>query len=141
MERPSPMLARQVAPQTVNDALEAVAAAFRDHKKIAVDAAGTLQAGRTQEGIRDFRQILSRLFIDRAEPADALHAKMVKEVSTLMEIDAERAAYIVNKRVGALPDIRNAMAMHEMAPIADRWIRLTTDLSTMKANAAEEHFQ
>ena len=129
MERQSPTLVRRVSPQTVNDALQAVNHAFREHKEIDVDAAGTMQPSRTEAGRTDFRMLFSRLFLERADPGETLHQKMVSEVSSRMDIDGERAAYIVNKRVGSLPDIRQAMVQHDLAPIEERWAKLARELS------------
>ncbi len=129
MERQSPTLVRRASPQTVNDALQAVSSAFREHKEIDVDAAGTLQPGRTEAGRTSFRTMFSRLIFERADPGEALHEKMVSEVSNRMNIDGERAAYIVNKRVGSPPDIRQAIVRHDLAPIEDRWSKLAKELS------------
>ncbi len=129
MERQSPALVRRPSPQTVNDALQAANNAFREHKEIDVDAKGTLQPGRTAEGQTSFRLMFSRLFVERADPGEALHQKMVAEVSNRMNIDGERAAYIVNKRVGSLPDVRQAIVHHDLAPIEDRWSKLAKELS------------
>lgn len=129
MERQSPTLVRHASPQTVNDALQAVSSAFREHKEIDVDAAGTLQPGRTEAGRMAFRTMFSRLFVERADPGEALHQKMVSEVANRMNIDGERAAYIVNKRVGSPPDVRQAIVYHDLAPIEDRWSKLAKELS------------
>lgn len=129
MERQSPTLVRHASPQTVNDALQAASSAFREHKEIDVDATGTLQPGRTEAGRTSFRTMFSRLFVERADPGAALHQKMVSEVSNRMNIDGERAAYIVNKRVGSPPDVRQAIVRHDLAPIEDRWSKLTKELS------------
>ncbi len=129
MERQSPTLLRHASPQTVNDALQAMNGAFREHKNIDIDADGTVQPSRTEEGRTDFRMMFSRLFADRTDPGATLHEKMVSEVSNRMEIDGERAAYIVNKRIGSLPDIRQAIGQRDLAPIEDRWARLARELS------------
>ncbi len=129
MERQSPTLVRRPSPQTVNDALQAATSAFREHKEIDVDSSGTLQPGRTAAGHTAFRLMFTRLFVERADPGEALHQKMVGEVSNRMNIDGDRAAYIVNKRVGSLPDIRQAIVHHDLAPIEDRWSKLAKELS------------
>ena len=129
MERQSPTLVRRTSPQTVNDALQAVNNAFREHKEIDIDAAGTMQPGRAEAGRTDFRMLFTRLFVERADPGETLHQKMVSEVSIRMDIDGERAAYIVNKRVGSLPDVRQAIVQHDMAPIEERWAKLARELS------------
>ncbi|MEO0318300.1 MAG: hypothetical protein RL404_1977 [Pseudomonadota bacterium] len=129
MDRQSPTLGRRASPQNVNDALQAMNGAFREHKNIDIDAEGTVRPSRSEEGRIDFRMMFSRLFSEHLDPGATLHEKMVAEVSTRMEIDGERAAYIVNKRIGAVPDIRQAIGQRDLAPIEDRWTRLARELS------------
>lgn len=126
---------RHHAPQTVNDALLAMNGALREHKDIAVDATGDLQPGHTQTGNTDFRTLFTRLFVDRPDPGAALHEKMVAEVCHRLEIDGERAAYIVNKRIGALPEIRTAIDHRDLARIEERWSRLASELTSREEEA------
>ncbi len=129
MERLRTSTGRPVSPQTVNDALAAANGALREHRGIEVDAAGSLQPERTDDKGMDFRTMFTRLFSEPVDPGATLHQKMVAEVAHSMNIDGDRAAYIVNKRVGALPDIRNAISGRDLAPIAGRWSRLEKELS------------
>ncbi len=129
MERFNFSSARPVSPQTVNDALAAANGALREHKTIAVDDAGSLKPGRAEGEPADFRMIFTRLFTEPLDPGATLHQKMVAEVANQMHIDGDRATYIVNKRVGALTDIRHAIDHRDLAPIAERWSRLARELS------------
>ncbi len=100
MDRQS-FIRHQLPAQTVNDALLTLSGALREHKDIDVDATGNLQPGQDRPGRPDFRTLFTRIFTERPDPGAVLHEKMVAEVCNRLEIDGERAAYIVNKRIGA----------------------------------------
>ncbi len=129
MDRLTLASGRHTSPQTVNDALAAANGALRQHKTIAVDEAGSLRPGRAEGEATDFRMIFTRLFTDPVDPGATLHQKMVAEVALQMNIDGDRAAYIVNKRIGALTDIRSAIDHRDLAPIQERWSKLASELS------------